>query len=186
MELQQAIYGRRSIRDYRTEPLACGVVEGLLADAVRAPSSMDRQAWSFIVVRGRDRLARYSREALASLPHQDVDAGMAKLVADPAFNIFYNAPVLVVICATLPDPLVRHDCTLAAGTLMLAAHGKGLGSCWIGFAESWLASPEGRSELAIPEGHVPVAPVILGYPATHPERVPRREPEIRWVGSDEF
>lgn len=185
MELQQAIYGRRSIRDYREEPVARGMIKQLLVDAVQAPNSIDRQAWSFVVVRGRERLARYSREALASLPHQEVDAGMAQLVADPAFNIFYNAPVLVVICATLPDPMVRHDCTLAAATLMLAAHGKGLGSCWIGFSESWLALPATQRELGICEGHVPVAPIILGYPATIPEPPARNMLQVRWIGGGE-
>lgn len=107
------------------------------------------------------------------------------MVADPAFNIFYNAPVLVVVCATLPDPMVRHDCTLAAATLMLAAHAKGLGSCWIGFSEPWLALPATWRELGIPEGHMPVAPVILGYPPTIPEPVTRGAPAIRWIGSDE-
>jgi nitroreductase len=185
MELHQAIYGRRSIRDYRDAPIADEVIEGLLADAVQAPNAIDRQAWSFVVVRGRERLARYSREALASLSPQHVDAGLARIVADPAFNIFYNAPVLVVICATLPDPMVRHDCALAAATLMLAAHDKGLGSCWIGFSESWLALDATRRALGIPDGVVPVAPLILGYPATIPAPPPRKKPEIRWVGSDD-
>ncbi|CAN5660060.1 nitroreductase [soil metagenome] len=142
MELQQAIYGRRSIRDFRAEPISREVIEELLTDAVQAPNSINRQTWSFAVVRGRERLARYSRLALASLPLQHVEPKMAQLVASPGFNIFYNAPMLVVVCATVPDPMVRHDCTLAAATLMLAAHGKGLGSCWIGFAEDWLSRPE--------------------------------------------
>lgn len=185
MELHEAIYGRRSIRAYRDEPVAPAVIEELIADATQAPSSINRQAWSFVVIRGRERLARYSQEALASLPHQDVEPGMARLVADPAFDIFYNAPALVVICATLRDPLVRHDCTLAAATLMLAAHGKGLGSCWIGFAESWLALSSTWRELGLPEGHVPVVPLILGYPAGVAEPPVRSKPAILWIGDDE-
>ncbi|RYE02873.1 MAG: nitroreductase [Sphingomonadales bacterium] len=185
MELHEAIYGRRSIRNYRDVPVPRGVIEGLLDETVQAPSSINRQAWSFVVVRGRERLSRYSREALASLPHQEVDGDMARLAADPAFNIFYNAPALVLICATLPDPLVRHDCTLAAATLMLAAYGKGLGSCWIGFAEPWLALPATQRALELPAGHVPIAPMILGYPATIPEPPARNMPQIAWIGSDE-
>src|SRR3970282_258936 len=124
MELRQAIYGRRSVRDYLDKPLPREVVESLLTDAVQAPNSIDRQAWSFVVIQSRQRLARYPRAALASLS-SELDPELARLVADPTFNIFYNAPMLVVICATLPDPMVRHDCALAAATLMLAAHGQG-------------------------------------------------------------
>jgi nitroreductase len=160
------------------------VVESLLTDAVQAPNSIDRQAWSFVVIQSRQRLARYSREALASLS-SELDPELARLVADPTFNIFYNAPMLVVICATLPDPMVRHDCALAAATLMLAAHGQGVGSCWIGFSEHWLSLPATRRELGIPEDQVAVAPIILGYPAVAPEPRPRKKPGIRWIGDDE-
>lgn len=185
MELHQAIYGRRSVRDYSDASLARDVIESVIADAVQAPNSIDRQAWSFVVVRGRERLAAYSRAALASLPTQHLDPGIAQLVSNPAFNIFYNAPALIVICATQPDPMVRHDCTLAAATLMLAAHGKGLGSCWIGFSEAWLALPATWRDLGIPEGHVPVAPIILGIPRTVPALPPRHTPELLWVGDDD-
>src|SRR5512140_1917053 len=101
MELHQAIYERRSIRDYRDEPVAAGVIEGLIGDAVQAPNSMDRQAWSFTVVRGRERLAGYSREALAHMAQANTMPGL--LAANPGFNIFYNAPALIVISATMSD-----------------------------------------------------------------------------------
>lgn len=42
MELHEAIYGRRSIRDYRQLPVARGVIQELLSDAVQAPSSINR------------------------------------------------------------------------------------------------------------------------------------------------
>lgn len=184
MELRQAIYGRRSVRDYLDKPLARERVESLLTDAVQAPNSIDRQAWSFVVIQGRERLARYSREALANLPSK-LDPGVARIVADPAFDIFYNAPTLVVICATLPDPMVRHDCALAAATLMLAAHGQGVGSCWIGLSEPWLALPATRRELDIPQDQEGIAPIILGYPASNPGPRLRKRPRIRWVGGDE-
>ena len=184
MELQQAIYGRRSVRDYLNKPIPRETVESLLTDAVQAPNSMDRQAWSFVVIQGRKRLARYSRDALASLP-SELDPAVARIVANPAFDIFYNAPLLVVICATLPDPMVRHDCALAAATLMLAAHGQGVGSCWIGFSEPWLSLPATHRELGIPKDQVAVAPIILGYPAAASQPRPRKKPPIRWIGDDE-
>jgi nitroreductase len=54
--------------------------------------------------------------------------------AIPDFHIFYNAPVLIVIVATLPDPMVAQGCCLAAQSLMLSAHARGLETCCIGFA----------------------------------------------------
>src|SRR3990167_8539876 len=96
MELRQAIYGRRSVRDYLDKPLPREVVESLLTDAVQAPNSIDRQAWSFVVIQSRQRLARYSREALARLSSQP-DPQLARPVSHPPFHIFYHPPLLLLI-----------------------------------------------------------------------------------------
>ena len=65
---------------------------------------------------------------------------------------------------------------------MLAAYAVGLGSCWIGFAQSFLNTPAGKSMLGLPAAWVPVAPIIVGHPKGSPPSVPRKEPVIRWVG----
>jgi len=64
---------------------------------------------------------------------------------------------------------------------MLSAFTEHLGTCWIGFAQSYLNTPKGKSVLGIPEQWVPVAPIIVGKPKTWPPSVPRKEPEIRWL-----
>jgi nitroreductase len=66
---------------------------------------------------------------------------------------------------------------------MLAASAAGLGTCWIGFAQKWLATPEGKAALKLPENYMPVAPIIVGHAKAPPPPVPRKEPEIRWLGS---
>jgi nitroreductase len=65
---------------------------------------------------------------------------------------------------------------------MLTAHAIGLGTCWIGFAQSFLNTPDGKNLLGLPAASVPVAPIIIGHPKSTPPPVPRKEPEIRWVG----
>ena len=81
------------------------------------------------------------------------------------FNIFYDAPALIVICTTEPDTMATQSVCLAAENLMLAARGMGLGSCWIGFAEAWLNTPAAAAEFSIPEGQrrlPPSSSVIRG------------------------
>jgi nitroreductase len=104
-----------------------------------------------------------------------------ELLSDPNFDIFYKAPVLVVISAAAESPWAVEDCSLAAENLMLAARALGLGTCWIGFARPWLGTPEGKAALNMPAGCVPVAPIIVGHPKSFPPSVPRKEPEIRWI-----
>jgi nitroreductase len=101
---------------------------------------------------------------------------------DADFQIFYHAPALVLISGSGPGPWIAEDVAMAAENLMLAAHAAGLGTCWIGFAQSFLATPEGKALLGLPEAWVPVAPIIVGHPRSWPAPVPRKAPEIRWVG----
>ena len=70
-----------------------------------------------------------------------------ELLSDPKFDIFYHAPVLIVISSTAESPWAVENCSLAAENLMLAARARGLGTCWIGFAQAWLATPEGKAAL---------------------------------------
>ncbi len=65
---------------------------------------------------------------------------------------------------------------------MLAAYAAGLGSCWIGFAQSFLNSPDGKKIAGLPVACVPVAPIIVGHPRAATPPVPRNVPDIRWIG----
>jgi nitroreductase len=102
------------------------------------------------------------------------------MLAEPTFNIFYGASCLIVVCARPPVQQSMEDCCLAAQNLLLAAHAQGLGTCWIGFARPWLELAETRTELAIPADCLPVAPIIVGFPATLPSPVERRKPIVIW------
>jgi nitroreductase len=119
---------------------------------------------------------------LATMPATDHSDHFRSLLSNPDFQIFYHAPVLILISAAAQGPWIVEDCALAAENLMLATYAAGLGTCWIGFAQGFLNTPEGKKELALPEACVPVAPIIVGHPKAAPPPVPRKEPEIRWIG----
>ena len=185
MDLLDAIQHRRAVRDYLDVPVERDALHSVIAAATFAPSGMNRQPWSFVVVTDRESRHRWSDQAkqhlLASLSDNPHLAGYREHLESPAFNIFYNAPALIVICATEPDQMAMQDCCLAAENLMLAAHGRGLGTCWIGFAAPWLNLPQGKAELRIPAEHVPVAPIIIGHPRGEPAMPARRKPQVAWI-----
>jgi nitroreductase len=186
MDFQDVIYGRRSIREYAPEPPSAEQVTAILTDAVQAPSGINRQDWFFVVAQGRERLARYSvaakRCALAAFP-ASAPRELRAMLENPQFDIFYDAPMLVVICAKTDDPMAREDCCLAGQTLMLSAYAHGLGTCRIGFADAWLATPQARAELGVAEPGRAVAAIILGRARTAPPSPGRKPPEIAWLGS---
>jgi nitroreductase len=106
----------------------------------------------------------------------------SEILNDPNFDIFYHAPALILIPTVAHIPWAVEDCALAAENLMLAARGAGLGTCWIGFAQGFLATSEAKTLLKLPAAYRPVAPIIVGHPKSPPPPVPRKEPEIRWIG----
>ncbi|HTO73096.1 MAG TPA: nitroreductase family protein, partial [Gemmatimonadales bacterium] len=146
-----AIRDRRAVRAYRPEPVPEATIRQLLEAAVQAPTAMHLEPWAFVVVQDRARLARYSTLAKSHLLHQAAahpsSGAMLRQLENPAFNIFYDAGTLIVICARPLGGFVTADCWLAAENLMLAATGLGLGTCCIGFAIPVLDTPEVKQEL---------------------------------------
>lgn len=185
MDIEDAVRGRRAIRSFVEDAPDRDLIESVIESACWAPSGMDRQPWRFVVVTGRDLLAECSDRCKATL----LDMAPAGLPADsllnmlrrPDFKVFYDAPVLVLVCAVEPGEMAVKDVCLAAQTLMLSAWGRGLGTCWIGLSEAWLNSPEAKEALGLAEGLRVVAPIILGRPRGVPPAPERRPARIDWV-----
>lgn len=186
MELEEAIYTRRAIRSFTDAPVDEQTIRQLIDASVQAPSAVNEQPWSFTVVRDQALLDSISRRAksymLRTTPAGSLSPHFQEILHDPNFQIFYHAPVLIVIACVAEGPWAAIDCSLAAENLMLAACAAGLGTCWIGFAQSWLATPGGKMALNLPASYLPVAPIILGHPQAVPFSVPRKQPEVHWIG----
>lgn len=186
MDLKEAIYTRRAVREFTAEPVDEPTIHQLIDAAIQAPSAVNQQPWSFCVVRDKAVLDQISNESKAYMLRTSQAAlshHFQAILSDPNFHIFYHAPALILISSVAESPWTVEDCSLAAENLMLAARAVGLGTCWIGFAQAWLGTPEGKAILKLPRGYVPVAPIIVGHPKSEPPSIPRKEPEIRWIGS---
>lgn len=173
MDLLTAIRTRRSVREFRDDPVPEEVLRGLLDAANWAPSAGNLQSRDFIVVR-----ERATREALA------------RAALDQEFVA--EAPVVVVVCGNAKRVSGRYgargrelymiqDAAAATQNLLLAAHEAGLGAVWVGaFDESATAAI-----LSLPAHVRPLALVPLGPPEESPE--PRdRLPESRFVHWDRW
>ena len=120
---------------------------------------------------------------LATMPASLHSDRFRLLLDDPNFHIFYHAPVMILISANAEGPWIVEDCALAAENLMLAAHAIGLGTCWIGFAQGFLNTPDGKSCSAFLRRGCRLLQSSSG--TRRPRRRPHRARNRRSVGSTE-
>ncbi len=186
MNVLQAIHSRRAVRDFTSEPVSEGMLYQLVSAAGWAPSAMNEQPWHFTIVTDAAVLDEISGRAkawlLQSVSLRPRAGHFRDIFADPSFHLFYHAPALVIVSAPATTQWVKEDCALAAQNLMLIATDLKLGSCWIGFAQDWLNTPEARGLLNLSESNLAVAPIIVGHPKTLPPTVGRKPPQVTWLG----
>lgn len=182
MDVVQAIHSRRSIRAYTAEPLDRTLIEVLLWDAVQAPTPpvSGPSPWALCVIEGRERLADYGERARRYASEHQPPGRPWTWPDRPGFRVFWGAPVAVLICGRRGDAEAAYDIQRAGQNVMLSAHARGLGSCWVGAPLPWLASPGVADELGLPPGHDVIAVLVLGHPAETPAGQPRPPPHILW------
>jgi nitroreductase len=159
MQTLEAIFTRKSIREYKPQPVPDELVQELLEAAMQAPSAGNQQPWHFIVVTDRDQL-----NALAD--------------ALPFGKMLKYAPVGIVVCADLGLEKYTgywvQDCSNATMNLLLAAHDCGLGAVWVGVYPVEDRVVNLKKILGLPASVIPLSVVPLGYPASTSEPAEKR------------
>ena len=190
ISLRDAIFGRRSLRRYRPEPVPRDILLELLHSAIYAPSAHNRQPWRFAVSDSIERkkvLASAMGERLRSDRAAD-GASVAVIEADieRSYERITSAPALAVLCLTMadmdayPDAVRTHyewtmavqSVAMAGQNLLLSAHAAGLGACWI--CAPLFCPDVVRDVLELPPDWQPQGLITLGYPAQ--ERSRTRKP----------
>ena len=175
MDVIEAIHSRRSIRDFTAQGIDRDLILELIWDAAQAPPPFEGQVpWTFVVIEGADRIAAYGVRAMQyARAHRPEGAGWTWTERED-FKVFWNAPAVVIIAGP------ANDCCRAAQWLILSAHARGLGSCWVGAPPLWLETAEARAELGVPLDATSTTAICLGYAATVPEPRERAKPPVIW------
>jgi len=175
MDLIEAIHSRRSIRAYTAQAVDRGVIGDLIWDAAQAPPPFAGQVpWTFNVIEGAARIADYGARAKRYARDHRPEGAVWAWAEREDFQVFWNAPVVVIISGPV------EDCCRAGQLLVLSAHARGLGSCWVGSPMLWLRTPEAKAEVGIPADLTPVSVICVGHAATVPEAAERARPTIIW------
>ena len=147
----EAIFTRRSIRSFTSEPVSDEQITKLLMAAMAAPSAGNEQPWEFIVVR--------ERSAMEQITQIHQYSQMLK-----------EAPVAIIVCADpgrskYPFDYWIQDCAAATQNILLAAVTAGLGTCWLGIYPQPERVEALRQIFGVPDSIVPFAVVAVGYSA---------------------
>jgi nitroreductase len=183
MDFLDLLKNRRSVRNYQDKDVSLDLLTEIIREACLAPSSGNRQSWRFIVVNDRDTIRRLSEESRVNLV-AELDSNPTSYVKryeaalrNPDFNVFYNAPSLVIICGEKRVHSLQVDCALAASYLMFSAAARGLGTCWVDLGAR-IHDPKLREEIGLTGDLAIVAPIIIGYPKAIPAIPARNEPVV--------
>jgi nitroreductase/NAD-dependent dihydropyrimidine dehydrogenase PreA subunit len=99
----------------------------------------------------------------------------------------YQAPAAMFVHTPAMTHEPSADCDSALYAMMLAAQAEGLGTCWNGYiakaAEAFKAKKATRLRtfLRIPDHHLVVAALTIGYPAVKLHSVPQRETKVTFI-----
>ena len=178
MKATEAIYARRSVREFTPDIVPESTIRQLIEAAIQAPSAVNTQPWAFVVVQDPDLLAEISKRAIDIIKERMFPEKLGGELGEPGWNIFYNASTLVVVCSRPEGEHPDWDCCLAAENLLLAARDRGVGACTIGSAWPALSEPDIKNRLGIPENYQPIIPIIIGFPKEFPPAPARNPAEI--------
>lgn len=146
------VQNRRSIRKFQNKPVEKAKLNILIETALRSPSSMGKNPWSFIVIEDKTLLKKLS---------------VSKQLGSAFVE---NAPLAIVVCA---DPDISdvwvEDASIASIFLHLAAESIGLGSCWVQIRERMHSENKSSHDylaevLNIPPNLKTLAIIAVGYP----------------------
>ena len=158
MDTFDAIFSRRSVRQYTSKVVPDALVTELLKAAMAAPSAGNEQPWQFIVIR--------DRAILDEVPKFHPYSAMVK-----------HASVAVLVCGDLTLEKYKgfwvQDCSAATENLLLAATAKGLGAVWTAVYPMEDRVAGMRKLLNLPEHIIPLSLVPIGYPASLPAAADR-------------
>ena len=153
METLDAIFTRRSTRQFTSQPIEPEKLRQILEAAMSGPSCVNARDWSFLVVTDLEILQKMA----------DANGAHARPLKTAAAGI--------LICGDLERAFPRAkdywiiDGAIAAQNISLCAQALGLGSVWLGTWPQMDRVENQRALFRLPETVIPHSIIALGYPA---------------------
>ncbi|MFI1589455.1 coenzyme F420-0:L-glutamate ligase [Streptomyces halstedii] len=190
--VREALYLRRTVREFTAEPVDPGAVRRAVAAAVTAPAPHHTTPWRFVLLESpesRTRLLDAMRDAWIADLRRDGrgEESIAKRVRRG--DVLRDAPYLAVPCLVTHgshsygderrDTAEREMFVVAAGAgvqnFLVALAGERLGSAWV--SSTMFCRDLVREVLDLPDDWDPLGAVAVGHAAGEPRERAARDPE---------
>ncbi len=191
-QVEHFLRARRSIRTYKDKAVERDVLAKLIDIARFAPSGHNAQSTNWLVI--------YDSAKIKTLAGLVVDWMRCMMKQEPEIARTLHMDLIVgywdagidAVCRSAPHLIIAHApedertapmaCAIALTYLELAVPSFGLGACWAGFFNTAVAAwMPLRQSLGLPEGHISLGTMMIGYPKYRYHRLPlRNEPRIMW------
>ncbi len=161
-----SIRSRRSIRKFTNTSVEKEKLDIIIEAALRAPSSMGRDPWEFIVVEDKDILSKLSE------------------AKSHGSSFLKGAGLGIVVCADKNKSDVWiEDTSIASTFVFLTAESLDLGACWIqirgrNHSDELTASEYIADILGIPDNFEVLSIIALGYAGE--EKSPHKKEALKY------
>jgi len=203
-EVEKLIFERRSVRNFKPDPVPETLVRRVIEAGRFAPSGGNCQPWKFIVVTNKDLInemnegcfnilsmlhntymndamvkglvGMYAQNPTVGLFDPRIIIGGAGSIAQKNSPVFLNAPVVILVAC---DDRAIGGPQISAGicgqNMNLAAISMGLGFCWIGFSQLIEMIPPLKEKLGLSDPWKINTAAVMGYPKFKQSGVVPRE-----------
>jgi nitroreductase len=194
MEFDDAVYARRTVREFKPDPVPPGSIRRVLRAGLQAPCNAHLKSWRFLLLRDKEKRAQAVIQGLRARDIKDpgeIERFLAPFADDELKSVYrrslplqltmmLEAPELLVVCyqaKPLADCRRLFDLNPLASVwmcienIMLALAAEGLHGCTYTPYEAG-----GLKEfLGIPEGYEIAAVIPFGFSKQEPkEQIPEK------------
>jgi nitroreductase len=173
MQFQEVVHKRKMVRAFRRQPIPRELVERILDNARRGPSSGFTQGFEFLVFDGPGMTSKFW-EVLTNVPAKNEDVMSAPLVIVPLANSRayvrrYLEPDKAGVGRKTeedwPAPYWYIDTAFASMLILLTAVDSGLGAFYFSIGPTSAHIPRFRDVFSIPKEYHPIGAIAIGYEA---------------------
>lgn len=186
MNTQEAILSRRSVRKYSAAEISDTDIQEIIEAGLYAPSALNLQPWYYVVLKSEE--ARQKMLEVMAEVSRDIEPELQgrfgkhpEVVKETLgfIRLLGGAPVYILVFQlnesyTMTDASIDQSIGAGIENILVAAAGKGIGSCWL-TAPVEVGMGDRLRDMFAPGKGTLKAVLTLGYAERTPKAPARRD-----------